>query len=59
MLSAKNKLPRQSISIELTDENWDILERIPKILKEENCLETDESEKVIDWREPEVLKVSN
>lgn len=57
MLSARNKLPRQSISIELTGENWELLDKIPQILQEENCLETSESEKVIDWREPEVLKV--
>lgn len=59
MLNPNKHLPRHSISIELTDENWELLERIPQILKEENCLDTDESEKVVDWREPEVLKVGN
>lgn len=57
MLSPNNKLPRHSISIELTDEDWDLLDRIPKMLREESCLDTDESQKVVDWREPEVLKV--
>lgn len=57
MLSANNKLPRHSISIELTEEDWELLDRIPKILREENSLDTNESEKVVDWREPEVLKV--
>lgn len=58
MLSAKNKLPRHSISIELTEENWDLLDRIPTILREENCLDTADTEKVTNWRDPEELKVS-
>lgn len=48
--------PRMSIDIQ--HENWDLLEKLPKLLQEEDCFDTPATAKVVDWREPKELKVS-
>lgn len=46
------------MSIDLQEEEWSILERLPVILREENCLDiSSTATKVVEWREPEELKV--
>lgn len=57
MLSSTNGLRRASGSVELTGEDWDLLEKIPSLLREENVLETDESKKIVEWHEPKDLQV--
>lgn len=58
MLSATNGLRRASLSVEhTTSEDWDLLEKIPSLLREENVLETDESKKIVEWYEPKELQV--
>lgn len=47
------------MSIDLQEEEWSLLQKIPKIMHEEGILDTPRQWKVLEWKNPEELKVKD